>query len=138
MRVFGVLLITTLLFCTKCEAETTAKELAKQYKSASTPYSRLLVCTEAINEGIIAPGKDADVIFEIFGHDVAGPRIGKAEPGKLESNFVFFDLEKIRRESKPNSTAALSGWFFYCYYDEARKIKKYFITNSPFKAGFES
>lgn len=125
-------IILLMTVCMPCFAETSS-ELSNRYHAAKTQQDRLLICIEAMNEGLIAKGKNVDVLREIFSEDVIPPRsFGTPKAGERELATVFFNKDEIIKNSKPNSAAALSGWYFCCWYDEAKQITKYYITNSPY------
>jgi hypothetical protein len=124
-------IILLLTVCMPCFADTSS-EISNRYHAAKTQQDRLLICIEAINEGVIAKGKNVDVLREIFDGDGVPPSFGIPKAGERELVTVFFNKNEIRRDSKANSAAALSGWYFCCWYDESKKITKYYITNSPY------
>jgi hypothetical protein len=117
--------------CIPCFADTSS-ELSNRYRAAKTQQDRLLICIEAINQGLIAKGKNVNVLREIFDGDGIPPSYGIPKAGERELVTVFFNKDAIRKNCKPNSAAALSGWYFCCWYDESKRITKYYITNSPY------
>lgn len=108
----------------------TISRLSSRFRVAKNQYERRLVCIEAIDQGLIASGKDVQIVKEIFGTPSG---FEKLRPGETSVVPVFFNVEQIMRESKPNATAALSGWYFFCKYDSEMQIVKYYVTNAPYK-----
>jgi hypothetical protein len=128
-----VLFATVLWFTTiRPNGASSDTELGKLYLTCKTPEQRLQICIDAINEGVIAKGENVSVLRKIFGTHLVPPSFEKIESGKSGHAVVFLSMDKIVQNSRSHDSAALTGWYLYCYYDENEKIKNYYLTNSPF------
>jgi hypothetical protein len=135
MNVLSVAL-ACLVAGSSCAAENSAKmagdtssKLSERYHLAKDQYERRLVCIEAIDKGLIACGRNVQILKEIFGHP---PYFEKLRSGESSAAVVFFNIEQIKQDSKPAAAAALSGWYLYCKYNSKMQIVSYHVTNSPF------
>lgn len=133
MRWLVASLLSVLISNQSCSAADEVETYAKRYRAATTANARMLVCVDAINDGLIAQGKDIRVLAKIFFPDPDKAYFAPPLPGKASDWVVFFDIEKIKAESLPHSSATLTGWYFLCYYDDDKRIIQYYLTNTPFR-----
>ncbi len=102
------------------------QEFAKKYKGAPSEEKRLLLCIDAINQGLVHRGGPVGNIDLIFGTDFARQLPAKGQPD--ETGVV--DFSNLRPAPPSDSIAAAStGWYLAFKFDQQGLIQDYYLSN---------
>ncbi len=102
------------------------QEFAKKYKGAPSEEKRLLLCIDAINQGLVHRGGPVGNIDLIFGTDVSRQLPAKGQPD--ETGVVNFSNP---RPAPPSDSiaAASTGWYLAFKFDQQGLIQNYYLSN---------
>jgi len=113
-----------------CIAELTTQpqmqEFANRYKGAPTEEKRLLLCIDAINQGLVHRGGPVGNIDLIFGTGVSRQLPTKGQPD--ETGVVNFGTP-LRAPPSDAIAAARTGWYLAFKFDHQGLIQDYFLSN---------
>ncbi len=125
-RVCFTVLFLSATLSTNLPPESKVREFSNKYKHSITDREKLLLCIDAIDQGVIYPSGSVKAIDQIFGTDWSNKLPGEGEPHKME--VVYFGRHFGGSEAR-GIPEWYSGWYLAFEFDHTGTIWKYYLSN---------
>jgi hypothetical protein len=106
------------------------KTFAKRYKEATSEKQRLLLCIDAINQGLIYVGEPVVDFDRLFGTDYSRELAAARQP--LETRTIhFYPLPPppLEPSGMIHAQAVSKGWYLVFRFNSYGHIADYYVTN---------